>query len=104
MLHTADPHVRFARLKGLYRCELPSGKVHDVAFTKTMRTSKWKPTSPIKDSTIVTESGMRLFDMHSLVRGALLVNTDLRSSSGGTGKDFFVLEIDEDMLLRLLGL
>jgi hypothetical protein len=92
------------RLKGLYRCELPSGNLHDIALTKTMKVSQWKPKTAIHDCTIVTEGEMRIFDLQYLVRGAFLVNTDLRSNSGGQSKDFFVLEIDEDMVLRMLSL
>jgi hypothetical protein len=101
MVHTDDPNMRFARLKGLYRCTLPSGSVHDIAFVRVMKRSSWKPLTPWKNATIVEEGNLMFIDMQYIIRGALLVNIDLRTHFIGKEKIYFVHEIDEDMFLRL---
>jgi hypothetical protein len=101
IVNSDSPNTRFARLKGLYRCVLPSGTVHDIAFVRSMKMSKWKPITPWKNANIIEEGGLTFIDMRYLIRGALFVNTDLSTRSKGQGKRFFVHEIDEDMFLRL---
>jgi hypothetical protein len=101
MLHAEKADERFARLKGLYRCTLPSGAKHDIAYVRSMRRSKWKPQTAIKSATIVTEDKMAFVHLQFVIRGALLASTDLRTGSTEPNKDFFVVEVDEDMYLRL---
>jgi hypothetical protein len=101
MLNTVDPDMRFAWLKGLYRCTLPSGTICNIAFVRTCKLSRWRPQTPWKDATIVQEGDLDFFDVHYLIRGALLVNTDLFTEFQGKRKVFFVHEIDEDMFLCL---
>lgn len=64
-----------ARVRGLYRCTLPSGKHHDIALVNMFSRSAWRPRTSWIGCDVREES--KDFDfvaVQYLVRGAHLIN------------------------------
>jgi hypothetical protein len=92
---------RFGRLEGAFRCFLPGGIVHDVLLVRKFREISWRPPSSWDGCRVVTEDddGFMFITRSFLIRGVLLVDTDLRTLPG---ERFFVDDmIDNDMFLRM---
>lgn len=89
-----------ARLHSLLRCQLPSGKVVDVALVHAFTQNKWKPHTLWNNCQIYAEAKESSFIlMDYLIRGALLCpvfESDLRLH-------YLVDTIDGDMFLRING-
>lgn len=90
---------QFGRVEGLFRCTLPSSATYDVALVTTFKTSRWRPDTDWAGCTVVEPAGTMFISPQYFIRGALLVDTDLRYL---TGRRFFVDDVfDNDMFLRM---
>jgi hypothetical protein len=97
MINT-DSHD-FGRLELLFRCEMPSGKKHDLMLITPFKSSKWKPRTLWDNCKIYDPAAPRILSLRYATRGALLVDTDLIALSG---QHFFVDDlIDQDMFIRM---
>jgi hypothetical protein len=91
--------TRFGRLEGLFRCYLPSGRIQDVALLQTFKSSSWRPRTDYAGCVVLDLSEGMFVAPQYLVRGAVLVDTDLRELTGQRAivNDAF----DSDMFLRM---
>jgi hypothetical protein len=90
---------QFARLELIFRCELPSGQWCDLAMITPFKNSRWKPRTVWHGCRICEPGKPQIISLEYLIRGALLVDTELTRLSG---KHFFVDDlIDNDMFLRM---
>jgi hypothetical protein len=91
--------MQFGRLEGLFRCFLPSGTARDVLLVQGLKDSKWRPLTAW-DGCRVVEKGQSMFVLPQyVVRGALLVDTELQEPRG---RRFFVDDVvDNDMFIRM---
>jgi hypothetical protein len=97
MINTEDHD--FAQLELLFRCEMPSGRKHDLALVTPFKPSKWKPRTFWDNCKVYDRAAPRIISLSYVVRGALLVDTDLVKLDG---RHFFVDDlIDHDMFIRM---
>jgi hypothetical protein len=91
--------MQFARLEGLFRCHLPSGVTRDVLLVQGFKDTRWRPQT-FWDGCKVVEKGPSRFVLPDyVVRGALLVDTELGRPNS---QRFFVDDtVDNDMFLRM---
>jgi hypothetical protein len=91
--------TQFGRLEGLYRCTLPSGSVREVALIRAFTESSWRPPSSWAGCRVIEQGDLMFVTPQYLIRGALLVDTDLTRL---TGDHYFVDDVvDNDMFLRM---
>jgi hypothetical protein len=99
MLNVED--TRFGRIEGLFQCKLPSSNIREVMLVQGFRTSTWKPPTFWPNIMVVKPSATAMFVSPAyVVRGALLVDSDLE---GLAGKNYVVDDVvDADMYLRMM--
>jgi hypothetical protein len=100
MLNVAN--APFGRIKGLFRCRLPSKKEYDVLFVHAFRVSTSASARPLTawENCVVVEPTKAMFVSPQYVtRGAVLVDKDLDKLPGC---HYIVCDtIDPDMFLRM---
>lgn len=97
LLRTRD--VKFGRLEGLFRCTLPNGVTRDVALVRALRESNWRPSSPWSGCRVVEEANSMFISPQYIIRGVLLVDTDLVNLPA---TQYYVDDVvDHDIFLRL---
>ena len=98
VIHDDAPGITCARLEGLIRCWLPSGKVVDFALIHRFTHSGWKPRTLWKGCRVLDEDKRSsIVRMDYLLRGALMCPV--------SGKDdkkahYLIDTVDPDMFLR----
>jgi hypothetical protein len=91
--------VQFARVEGLFRCYLPSGNEREVVLVRGTKPVKWRPSTSWDNLQVMEETSAFFIAPRYVVRGALLVNTDLEKL---TSTRYYVDDaFDNDMFLRL---
>ncbi|KAK6974662.1 hypothetical protein R3P38DRAFT_2583720, partial [Favolaschia claudopus] len=90
--------LHFARLRALFRCNLPSGRKLDVALVRMFSQSRWKPRTrwagcQIRDE----EQEFSFLSMEHIVRGALMTPV---SGAANEATHFLVDTLDADLFLR----
>jgi hypothetical protein len=92
-------NFRFGRLEGAFRCYLPHGVVHEVLLVRRMHKIGWRPESSWDGCRVVQEDDYMFISPSYLIRGVLLVNTDLQDLNT---EHFFVDDmVDSDIFVRL---
>ncbi|KAK6997128.1 hypothetical protein R3P38DRAFT_2563781 [Favolaschia claudopus] len=73
MIMSEGPGVSCARLRSLIRCQLPSGRIVDLAMVQSMKHTNWRPKT-LWDGCLVLEEGKNLsfLLMDFVIRGAFL--------------------------------
>jgi len=98
IIHDDAPGITCARLKGVIRCWLPSGKVLDLALIHRFTCSKWKPRTVWKGCRILDEDKTSsIVQVDYLLRGALLCPV---SDQDNEKAHYFIDTVDPDMFLR----
>ncbi len=98
VIHDDAPRITCARLQGLIRCWLPSGKVVDVALIHRFTRSKWKPKTLWKGCRVLEEDKRSsLVQIDYLLRGALMCPV---SEQDGEKVHYLIDTVDPDMFLR----
>jgi len=98
VVHDDAPKVTCARLKGLIRCWLPSGKVLDLALICGFSRSKWKPRTLWNGCRVLDEDkSSSIVQVDYLLRGALLCPVSEREDERSY---YFIDTVDPDMFLR----
>ncbi|KAK7020915.1 hypothetical protein R3P38DRAFT_3397467 [Favolaschia claudopus] len=102
LFNSDQPGVACARLRSLIRCQLPSGRVVDLAVVQNMKPSKWRPKTSW-DGCVVFEEEVDLtfLLMDFVIRGALLAHAQGPSNSR-RNFHYLVDVVDGDMFLRVL--
>jgi hypothetical protein len=91
--------ARFGRIEGLFRCKLANGECRDVALVQAFKEVGWRPSTSWSGCRVVEESESMFVTPDYLIRGVLLVDTDLE---GLTANRFFVDDtVDPDIFLRM---
>ncbi|KAK7025788.1 hypothetical protein R3P38DRAFT_3269427 [Favolaschia claudopus] len=102
LFNSDQPGVACARLRSLVRCQLPSGRVVDLAVVQNMKPNKWRPKTSW-DGCVVFEEEVDLtfLLMDFVIRGALLAHAQGPSNSR-RNFHYLVDVVDGDMFLRVL--
>jgi hypothetical protein len=97
IVNAAD--FQYARLELLFRVFGPGDSFFDMALVRAYRQSSWRPRT-LWDGCRVYEPGQpELMKLDYLVRGALMVDTNLRDL---TGRHYYLDDlVDNDVFLRL---
>ena len=94
------------RLRGMFRCELRSGRKIDLALVRRFKPSKWRPKTAWDDIQVDVENKhVEFMLMDSFLRGVRM-NPAFGSPKGGTKGSIFYLDdcTDCDIYLRVQGL
>lgn len=98
VVHDDAPGLTCARLKGLIRCWLPSGRVLDLALICGFTRSRWKPRTLWKGYRVLDEDGdPSIIMVDYLLRGGLVCPV---SEQDGEKAHYFIDTVDPDMFLR----
>ncbi|KAK7026997.1 hypothetical protein R3P38DRAFT_2527180, partial [Favolaschia claudopus] len=102
LFNSDQPGIACARIRSLIRCQLPSGRVVDLAVVQNMKPSKWRPKTSW-DGCVVFEEEVDLtfLLMDFVIRGALLAHAQGPSNSR-RNFHYLVDVVDGDMFLRVL--
>jgi hypothetical protein len=98
VINDDSPGISVARLRSLLRCQLPSGKVVDLAMVHIFTQDSWKPRTMWQNCLVYAESKDPSFVlMDYVIRGALMCpvfDSDARLH-------YIMDTIDGDMFLRV---
>ncbi|KII90328.1 hypothetical protein PLICRDRAFT_107314, partial [Plicaturopsis crispa FD-325 SS-3] len=98
IINMDSPGLTCARILGIYRCTLPSGKLQDIALVRMFQSSSWKPNTFWDGCQVCDEAKEPMFVMMEyLVRGAHMIPAfESRSDAR-----FYLDDLsDPDMYLR----
>ncbi|KAK6996123.1 hypothetical protein R3P38DRAFT_3287864 [Favolaschia claudopus] len=107
LFNSDQPGVACARLRSLVRCQLPSGRVVDLAVVQNMKPNKWRPKTSwdgcvvFEEEVDLTKSSLPFLLMDFVIRGALLAHAQGPSNSR-RNFHYLVDVVDGDMFLRVL--
>ncbi|KAF8142215.1 hypothetical protein K438DRAFT_2114720 [Mycena galopus ATCC 62051] len=97
LVNMTDPGLHFARLRALFRCNLPSGRQIDVALVRTFEVSRWKPKTLWDGCQVRDEIKEYSFlSMEHVIRGALMVPV---SADSNEPTHILVDTVDADIFL-----
>ncbi|KAJ7802304.1 hypothetical protein B0H14DRAFT_3884659 [Mycena olivaceomarginata] len=101
LFDAADERLACARLRSLVRCQLPSGRIVDVAMVQLMQKSSWRPRTHWDGCLVFDEC--REIDfllVEHIVRGA---PAPVRPAPSGRSHSHYLVDfVDGDMFLRCL--
>ncbi|KAJ7048129.1 hypothetical protein C8F01DRAFT_1072674 [Mycena amicta] len=103
LFDSADEPLACARLQSLVRCQLPSGRIVDIAMVQLMpKTTPWRPRNPWDGCLVFDERREVEFLMvEHIVRGALLA--PVRPAPPTRPRAHYLVDVvDGDMFLRCL--
>lgn len=94
------PHLVCARLRGVYRCTLPSGEQRDVALVRMFSPTPWRPRTSWVGCDVHEESTTYSFVLvQYLIRGAHMIPV-FHGPKSAKARFFFNDLVDYDMFLR----
>jgi hypothetical protein len=90
---------KFAHLKLLFWCKMPSGNEYDLALICPFKPSRWKPWTVWNQCKILDEGKPQIISLQYMIRSTLLVDVDLVWQQG---EHFHIDDlIDNNMFLQM---